>query len=183
MPQESRGAFNIGNAMQMLSKLGREISRLHTERRSVEDVTDVAINAAFTAWHIHDWVWVAKFRDDTEAQIAIGINETDLRDAKREFQKYVTGQCAGLALCQDVTNGIKHVTAKTPKRRQVPAVAESRVSAGAETVAGDGYYTFTVMSLCVPKIVDDDGNTHRAADVLKGCHDYWAEFFRDHDID
>ena len=99
---------------------------------------DAAINGAFTAWHIHDWVWVAKFRDDPAARISIGINESDLRDAKREFQKYITDECVALALCQDVTNGIKHVTARIPERRQAPAAAGSRVSAGAEMV--DRYF-------------------------------------------
>ena len=181
MPPELSGAFNIRSATQMLSKLGREISRLHTERDRFDGVTDAAINGAFTAWHMHDWVWLMRFRDDPEARIGIGIDETYLRDAKWKFQKYVTDECSALALCQDVTNGFKHVVAREPKKRQAPAVSKSRVSAGPEMIAGDGFYTFTVTSLFIPEIVDDKENTHRAVDVLRRAHEYWTEFLGAHD--
>ena len=46
----------------------------------------------------------------------------------------------------------------------------------------DGLYTFTGTSVFVPKIVDDEGNTHRAEEVLVSARDFWAEFINEHRI-
>ncbi len=181
----------------MLEKLGREMSRIAKPGMSYEAVMDAGINGALTAWHLTDWVWAARFRDDPEARRMIGIVTDDPRDGKRDFQAYVTRGCSDLALCEDVTNGFKHVVPKQPARRARPGAAGSRVDTNI-TVASGGFRITEEGVLEGPlpggagamtgtteyrlEIIHENGTAHPALDVFRSARDFWAKFLDNHGI-
>ena len=179
----------------MLDKLGREISRLHTGRHRVEDVMDAGINAAFTAWHLTDWAWESRFRDDLEARQMIGIRATKPGSAKGQFQAKLARDHKELALCRDIAGGIKHMHAESIRGGHEPALKGTRVSAVSSMV---GTYAIIDGALEGPleggagsiegtrefvlKITDDKDNDRRAAEVFSKAKRTWEAFFRTWDI-
>jgi hypothetical protein len=64
--------FGITSCREMLAKLGREISHLETAK-TLEDAADHGTNAAVTAWHLGDWIWVTIKQDpQLRAQVTAG---------------------------------------------------------------------------------------------------------------
>jgi hypothetical protein len=197
MTARPTGAFDVVNPRAMLEKLGREMSRIAEPGASYEAVMDAGINGALTAWHLTDWVWVARFRDDPEARKTIEILTDDPRDGKRDFQAYVTRECSELALCEDVTNGFKHVVANQPARRARPGAARSRVDTNITVTSGGGRITeegflvgplpggagaMTGTTEYRLEIIHENGTTCSVLDVFQSARDFWANFLDNHGI-
>src|SRR5713101_5536257 len=94
--------FAYESCRDLLDKLEREIDRYRTSVRDdagVEELKDIAFNAAVTAWHLSDWV----FNDLTPAQRRkLGFNKPS------DLQKYARENCRALYLCRYAATASKH---------------------------------------------------------------------------
>jgi hypothetical protein len=83
----------------MYRKLCREIRRFRGTSGSRGDISDAAINAAATAWHLTDWVW--KFHQSK-------IVERLEVDCLAAFQDWCRINSPALAACDIIANAFKH---------------------------------------------------------------------------
>ena len=136
----------------MLSKLQRELNRLANASADHAAVVDHGTNAAWTAWHITDWVWKAKFKQDEVARKALESEFIDLpSEGRKRFNECLARACPGLALCRGEPLGVgcwcanrglqtdKTAAAPPPGGRFCP-VSSSRRCAGHpnELLSGSG---------------------------------------------
>ena len=106
-PSNAPVTFDLQTSRDMLVKLAWQVDRLiEAKTREVY----IAINAALTAWHLHDWVWVAIERSaDLRLHFGkeAGISPQKLR--KAEFAEWLVKTNPDLAICQVMATSAKHV--------------------------------------------------------------------------
>jgi hypothetical protein len=191
-PTDNRQAgFGVRRPRDMRAKLDRELSRVSLNTAIPEDLQDHGINCAFTAWHIYDWVWRVRFEKDEKAQQVLWdrIPEVTTADPEKHFKDYMTNACPELALCQDITNGVKHVVASVPRGRKAPAAEDvttsaASVASGAFTEEGGviggclsgGAGAFTGHTDYKLKIIPEDGKRRDAIEVFQTVREFWTEF-------
>ena len=194
---EARTAFGITTPSDMLAKLKREVNRVADASFLHDELVDHGNQCAITAWHITDWVWRARFENDTVAQDDLVAPDSNLRkkgggkyrDIPRWFKEYLTRECPELALCQDIANGFKHVIATIPERRESPGVVNVTASAsvapsevfelghsvlGYAGLGGPGFTPEGTMYRL--KIEDSHGIRHDAVDVFNRVVAFWNRF-------
>jgi hypothetical protein len=98
----SRKTFGFTSCGDVLAKLERELTRLHSAK-NLEDAADHASNAAVTAWHLSEWAWAALKKG---AHIGHGVYWVN----KGSFQEWLTTEgCTQLQHCQVLANSFKHL--------------------------------------------------------------------------
>ena len=202
---ESPTTFAIDTPSAMLAKLKRELNRVAEASFLHDDLVDHGTNCAITAWHITDWVWRARFKDDPAAQDDLLAAESELRKSKkgegegnappRWFKEYVTRECPALALCQDIANGFKHVIVKIPRGRDSPGAVATTASAktapakvfnldqstlGSAGLDGPGFTPGGQMYEL--KIQDSRGERQNAIDVFNRAVAFWTGFLHTHHL-
>lgn len=106
-------SFGIRSPLDMLSKLDRELGRLIASTFDPQDVVDHTINGCITAWHIVDWVWQLRLRNNRVAQEKLAVRANvplpkeglDGTYVPRWAKEAFFSLCAGLKLCEDVAIG------------------------------------------------------------------------------
>src|ERR1700738_2061197 len=67
--------FGTTSCRDMLAKLAREVSRPEAAK-ALEDAADHGTNAAVTAWHLVDWIWVTIKQDQQlRARVTAGTGK------------------------------------------------------------------------------------------------------------
>ena len=180
----------------MLSKLKRELNRLADASAKHLDVVDHGINGAWTAWHITDWVWKAKFEWDVAARKSLESGHVDLPSGDRaRFNECLARECPELALCRDVANGIKHfLLDPKPKASQSGAKGvstETRMVTGTFVLGQDSLDGGTVLggpgvvkgaTIYRLRILDDSGTQRDGVEVINAVVDFWMRFMAQHHI-
>lgn len=183
-PNPHNTTFDLTSCRDMLGKLGREILRASTAVRR-EDTGDHCTNAAWTAWHLAEWVWAdIKHNYALKCQLAndadVSVGNFD-RDA---FIKYVQseGQCPDLSYLGTITVASKH--AGTTANDDPPIVVHASAAREYPNNVGLGWMGITEYGdkpLMVFKFVEGE-NRSNAIQWLKKVHSYWAQFIDNHNI-
>lgn len=101
--------FESTSAKEILAKLHREIERL-SENPMAEFASDHVINAFWTAWHMHVWVWDA-VKDRPALRDAVskyrGIEEENIGDAA-SFGTALARRFVPLKICRKIAMDARH---------------------------------------------------------------------------
>jgi len=102
--------FEITSAKEVLAKLHREIERIGAKPK-VEFVADHVMNAFWTAWHMHVWIWDA-IKDQPALRDTVimyrGIEDESIRDA-HTFGTALARRFVPLKICRKIAMGGRHV--------------------------------------------------------------------------
>ncbi len=174
-------AFGIDTPADMLRKLQRELNRVAEASFIKQDLTDFGLNCALTAWHISDWVWQHRFKDDPEALKTLLSRYPKLLERSNEygFKEYLTRQCPELALCQDIANGFKHVAAIPLNTRQAKGADDT--TASATTALGLYGYVADGESYRL-KISSPDGKSCDGVNAFNEVVRFWTQFMAEHGL-
>ena len=191
-------AFSTGleSPGDMLSKLKRELNRLADASAEHKAVVDHGVNCAWTAWHITDWVWKAKFEQDVAARKSLESGHTNLPSRDRDrFNECLVRECPELALCRDIANGIKHfLPDPKPKASQSGAKGvstETRIVPGTFVLGRDSFDSGAVLAgpgivkgatTYRLRILDDSGAQRDAVTVFNAVVAFWMRFMGQHHI-
>jgi hypothetical protein len=169
----------------MLGKLNREISRACAAVLR-EDTADHCTNAAWTAWHLAEWVWAdIKYDEVLKAELA---REAGVRGRRFKYSDFIDfvqseGQCPELVHLRIITVTSKHVGAGPYD--DLAFVIDA--SAASETVGPDTgldwlpVYDYGDRPLWIFKIVEGE-NRSKVIPWLNKARDYWASFINDRGI-
>ena len=122
-----------------------------------------AINAAITAYHLHEWVWGSwiKRRFDLHAEWHLAPGKAEIED----FKKWIGARCLAFEVAEKITNGSKHFD-----RRSI-ATGEHR---GAFQAGVFQPSAFDVSYLWI----DRDGGKQRARGLPRRARDVLAWLLR-----
>ncbi len=140
----------------LLAKLRDEQADSRRDRASARH----AMNAAFTAWHMSDWVWGSRIKSSTTFSPSPPVRSID------DFRRHVVAACPELGAMQAIANGSKHLQHGGPAVATTPGSFSNAFSSG-----------FDVGPRLT--ITEPDGTEHRFQDVLGTAVDYWDKFLID----
>lgn len=167
MPKQAEYSFSIRTPEDLLKKLRGEIITLLKTSNSPE----VAINGAFTAWHLKDWVWGLQLKgDDKEQERLFGRTFENVN----EFEDYILLKFDFFRVVKDVCNGSKHLGCGTRRRglKTAPAVTATGMTEGLRAVAS---WTEEVFTLDPDPIVTlASGETILFRTFLEKAWSFWA---------
>lgn len=107
--------FAPTSAKDALEKLRREIERIEKPAES-RYAGDHVINAFWTAWHLHEWIWDA-IREQPDLKIAVlkyrGIDDENIDDQKA-FGAALARRFVPLKICRMIATSPKHVQVVLP---------------------------------------------------------------------
>ncbi len=169
----------------MLRKLDREISRA-CSAVAREEIADHCTNAAWTAWHLTEWVW-ADIKQDYALKTALA-NEAGVSPQRFDcdaFRRFVQSeaQCPALAYLEVIAVSSKHVGADPNDGLEFVIEASAP---GAAVISGTGLdwqpiYDYDDRPRFVFKIVEGEDQS-KAIPWLNKARDHWAQFINDHNI-
>jgi hypothetical protein len=157
----SQFAFDISSPEDFLAKLKEEQLALERDLSSARH----AINAALTAWHLADWVWVHYLKSQESVRIRFGPDGRDVN----AFKKYLLRRCPALATMHAICTGSKHVRAQNSN-----VINTARHDGGFSNGFSKG---FDISRL---KVVKNDGSTHWFDLELCDVVTFWDSFFKEH---
>ncbi len=179
IPQST--TFGITNCRDMLRKLEREISRICNSTRR-EDIADHCVNAAWTAWHLADWVWADIVVDDINLKVRLareaGIRVPEFKLGQFKLLMSSEHRCPELAHCRIITTDSKHLghtSRSADPEFSVTASAAQSPPAGVSDLDWLPIVHEASPSDWVFKIVEGD-NKDAVVDLFQKVRDYWAGF-------
>jgi hypothetical protein len=100
------GAFNLTEPRHLLEKLEHELRALTEDRSN----TYAAINALRDAYHVREWIWHDRLKQDPALQVAIiGANGD-----KAAWNAWVNQSFPDFPIIRELCNGSKHFTDRAP---------------------------------------------------------------------
>jgi len=106
---DAKHSFSIKNPKDLLQKMHRERERVvaSSDFNSADHKYqyDHAINFAYTAWHLVDWVWRYLEYNEINPQMVTGCKSYN------DFHNLVRSECPALQVCYELANGSKHFLA------------------------------------------------------------------------
>lgn len=167
-------SFDVTTAQDMLEKLRREIERIG-DAAERESIGDHVINAFWTAWHLHEWVWVAMCSDpDKRSRVlkSLGISSADGR-TKNGFVEGLVKARRHLEVCRLVANSAKHVhvevSADGPKDVQTGFRIRPSEAGAPIVLTASGFYGGNWEPMIVL-----DGKRHNVLGMLAGIDADWV---------
>src|ERR1051325_3230026 len=101
--------FEATSATDVLAKLHREIDRIESGGDH-ESVRDHVVNAFWTAWHFHGWLWDA-VKDKPELKDAVlkyrGL-DGEVLDSKLSFGSALAERFVPLRICRLIATSPRH---------------------------------------------------------------------------
>lgn len=102
--------FALKSPRDFLGKAKREVHRLDSLScdllTSVEKISDAAINAALTLWHLNDWI--ARWPEAQPVIERIRLKNNSAKNAPLNILQEYTTRNAHIELCRRLANGAKH---------------------------------------------------------------------------
>ena len=184
--------FGFTTPREWLGKMGRELARLESTNVKV-DIADHAMNFAWTAWHMAEWVWLTLAAHEDQAKaIKANVDATlagdlDWRTKKpaSRFREYVIRTaCPELKLCGDIANEAKHFERRTESVSTVVSARTPAPFSGLVYMAQNfSHPDFPQPGVepvrWIPKIVTPDGKAE-AVEKFRVVRDFWARFIKEH---
>ena len=155
-------SFRIHTEKDLFRKLEQEFKDFEADQTSSRH----AINFAMTAWHLREWAWGLRLKnDDREQQRLFGRIFKDCKD----FDKHLLALCDELGIMQEVTNGSKHLDSKIKE-----AVADTFVASTINLDVSRGYPTETPLHA---QVTLTDGRTVPFIQVARTVLEFWRSKF------
>ncbi|MEE8297465.1 MAG: hypothetical protein V3R26_06520 [Hyphomicrobium sp.] len=177
--------FDLFSSRDMFAKLEREISRA-CGAIDRESIADHCTNAAWTAWHLAEWVW-ADIKRNYALKVALakeaGVAPQSFdRDAFKHFV-LSDGQCPELDYLQIIAVSSKHVRADAADDRTfwIEASAANEHVGPPATLDFLPIYDDDSRPRFTFKIVQGEERS-RAIPSLLRARDYWAKFIDEHNV-
>ena len=186
--------FGLITPRDWLGKMRRELDRL--ERANVKvDMADHAMNFAWTAWHMAEWVWPTLVAREDEAMsvkanvdtaLAGDSNWENEKPASRFRQYLIRRECPDLKLCGDIANEAKHFLRRLASTSTVVSARVPAPFAGPAHMAPFFFHPDFPQPDVEPirwiaKIVTPDGKSD-AIDKFRIVLDYWTRFLSEHEL-
>ena len=102
------GALDVTEPRHLLAKLSRETDALTRFPRN----SYVAINALRDAYHLREWIWKGRLKNDPELRAAI-IGATG---SEGDWIRYIDAAFTDFHLINELCNGSKHFAPKSSDR-------------------------------------------------------------------
>lgn len=83
----------------------KKLSDEHRDLKNRPGSVRHALNFAFTAWHLKEWLWADRFKDNKAEQQAILGEQFD---TIHQFNSYLFRLCPELKLLGEICDGTKH---------------------------------------------------------------------------
>jgi hypothetical protein len=138
--REAQQSFNIRTSKDFFHKLEEEYADFQQNPLSARH----AINAAMTAWHLHEWLWADKLKGNYKEQKRI-LGEVIRKKKEQEEQeddeliRAMLGRCKELSIMQGICNGSKHFRYTAKESLKGDAVAETGVKFARSSFLGSAY--------------------------------------------
>jgi hypothetical protein len=157
-------SFSITTPAALLQKLLQEQQDFTRENCLSERH---ALNAAMTAYHLHEWVWGAFLKRRTDVQMALQFPRKG-HATKADFLAWLKKQCPALVQAEQITNGTKHYCS------------------GIQTGAHQGVFQRSVFQSNAFDVsylwVERNGTPQRAEEFISELVKFWTSFFEAHQI-
>lgn len=173
--------FDRTSAKDVLQKLRREINRVAIASES-DVARDQVINAFWTAWHLHEWLWDAvSERPDLKAAVLRyrGIDEVEIADQKA-FGAALAGRFVPLKICRIIATSPDLVQVELPSEKDAKALTPEFAGFGEglngkthASAAGASTRARAIPTICVM------GKPVVATRILKELEDYWVTLIHD----
>lgn len=124
-----------------------------------EESTRHAINAIITGYHLHEWVWENKVKNNSPLIKKLGFKNKEIGD----FRNWIKGECPEFEIAKTITNGSKHFN-----------LLESGKHKG--TFSRDFSTEFDVSYLYV---YDKKGAKVKADDIINNLVKFWEKVFKE----
>ena len=179
---DAKHSFSIKTPKDLLLKLEREKARF-IEASSFDNKEhkfqyDHAINFAYTAWHMVDWIWKYLEGKNLDVRGITGCSKF------QEFHSMVREGCFGLQICYEIATGSKHFQADRIKNPVVKGTEE-------EIYETDGVTSPIVKPIVRPVVrpvvkkhhaeirvhIEGRGSL-RFTEVCEEVHLYWRKFLQ-----
>jgi hypothetical protein len=153
--------FGFENCVDLYWKLYWEIACLqHVSPHNIIDMKCFALNAAITAWHLTEWVFI----DMTPVQ-----RERHRIRSLIEFQNFARKHCRALHLCRQIATASKHRTVTLHADRGVTTDFGLTPLSQSEEQFGTNWEI----------VIKDGAATLLAINVLEEARSYWYRFISD----
>jgi hypothetical protein len=116
-------SFDISNSKEYLEHL---LDPSFTELGKEPTSSRLAIVAAITCWHLHDWVWA---EHKTRLRATLGFH------SKEDFVGYLVANCPAFEAIQGIANGSKHFRSEQREAARAGRVAAHTSEAIAKEAA------------------------------------------------
>lgn len=179
---DNRHSFAIRRPRDLLGKLKRERDRFIKASSFNSDdhkfQYDHAINFAYTAWHLVDWVWRYLEMNGLDVKGVTGY------ESFNEFHNGVRSECLGLQICYEITNGNKHFHAT---RLEEPIVLGTKEEVYGTEGIGRPAVRPAVRPVIRPatskhhadiKVVVDGKGSLSFSKLCDQVYEYWDQYFQ-----
>lgn len=177
---KSREASDVRakNSRDVLRKLEWEQRGLKVA--SAQEPTELyfrAFNAAVTAWHLADWVWMDMTkaqRQQLETDWGTELNVGD--DKGGNFRRELRQRNREIAICREIATASKHVEVSQSPDRTIDTVASARtsrdISDGEAVMAGKGFIVVPSWKLKV----QDGSKRQDFVEIIDLVIEFWRDF-------
>ena len=156
-------ALYLTEPAHLLAKLKYEFETLAADHSN----SYAAINAIRDAYHLREWIWQDRLKNEPELQLAIMGKVGEECD----WNKYVNQKFTDFPVIRDLCNGSKHFE-PNPKRKEYPTFATRYGSPLA--AYGSPFFAYGVNDLFVPI---DAGRIISVMHLVESVYDFWAKMF------
>jgi hypothetical protein len=168
-------AFEKTSAKDVLAKLHREIDRIDSSIDH-DHVGDHVVNAFWTAWHFHEWLWAA-INEKPALKAAVlkyrGLDSENI-DNRLSFGMALADRFVPLKICRVIATSSRHVSVTLAKPSMHPELSAiddiGHASADEEQHLSTLHLSF---GQDVPAVVVM-GRPVVATRLLKEVEDYWV---------
>ena len=101
--------FGIETARGLLEKLEQDTADFHNSNNLSERH---ALNAVWTAYHMHEWVWGDLLKSNFPIQQALGLFKSGTRPDRDDFRDYLVRTFPAFEDARDLADATKHFDRK-----------------------------------------------------------------------
>lgn len=167
--------FEETSAKDVLAKLHREIARIDSGVDH-DHVSDHVVNAFWTAWHLHEWLWAA-IREKPELKEAVlkyrGLDGEDI-DNRLSFGMALSDRFVPLKICRVIATSPRHVSVGVAGPSIHPELAAIDAIGHASADEVQYFSALHVSSHQDAPAVIVMGRPVVATRLLKEVEDYWV---------
>lgn len=176
-------SFDLRSPKDLLEKINREIARAVFDADR-EHAGDHVVNAFWSAWHIHDWLWDAiKGNDRLKGCVLAKAGIRGDIKGRKQFGAALARQFRELEIARIIATSSKHV--HVTLEPDSPRAVRTHFSSGEHfTLHIDGKVEspITRATHWIPKVTFDN-QTILARDVLNKIDAFWVDLLYGCDVD
>lgn len=155
------GALNLTEPRHLLDKLERELQVLSADNSN----TDAAINALRDGYHLREWIWHDRLKQDPQLQLSIMGTSGD----EGAWNGWINAQFPDFPIIRELCNGSKHFTDRASINATHQAGWDSPVPFWDNPESGwddNGYH-----------VEIDTGRILSVARLVARVRDFWTDLF------